>query len=131
MTILVCRPQVPFVRGGAELVARRFAGVDEPPVNAVGVGFGLATVDAGATTLTPPADPSIPAAALRSSITPDAFRQTRWPRLACGRTRRRMAATAAGKSLAPAATFANDSLRKPEPEVGQVGLRIVLEPPTA
>jgi hypothetical protein len=58
------------LRGGAELVARRLGGLDSSPLSAVEVGFGAEAADLGATGLTPPADPSIPAEALTSPIAP-------------------------------------------------------------
>ena len=60
------------LRGGAELVARRLSGLDADPFTAVAVGFGTEAADAGATALTPPPDPAIPASALSSPVTPDA-----------------------------------------------------------
>jgi len=59
------------LRGGAELVARRLSGLDAQPISAVGVGFGVEAADAGASALTPPADSSVPAAALSTAVTPD------------------------------------------------------------
>jgi|tagenome__1003787_1003787.scaffolds.fasta_scaffold20720529_2 hypothetical protein len=56
------------LRGGAELVARRLAGLDAEPITAVGVGFGTEAADLGAVALTPPADPNIPPEALRSPV---------------------------------------------------------------
>src|SRR5262245_42056573 len=60
------------LRGGAELVARRLSGLDAEPLTAVAVGFGTESADAGATALTPPADATIPASALSTSVTPGA-----------------------------------------------------------
>ena len=59
------------LRGGAELVARRLGGLDASPLSAVLVGFGTEAADLGATALTPPSDPNIPASALSSPVTPD------------------------------------------------------------
>jgi len=61
------------LRGGAELVALRFAGQSTTPINQIGVGFGREAAEAGATALTGPADPDIPAAALVSAIAPEAI----------------------------------------------------------
>jgi hypothetical protein len=58
------------LRGGAELVARRLAGLDASPISAVAVGFGTEAADLGATALTPPSDPNIPADALSSPVQP-------------------------------------------------------------
>jgi len=59
------------LRGGAELVARRLGGLDASPLTSVAVGFGLEAADVGATTLTPPPDPTIPAEALSSPVKPE------------------------------------------------------------
>jgi hypothetical protein len=60
------------VRGGAELVALRFAGKDCAPIDRVSVGFGRDVSDLEATNLTPP-DGAIDAAALSSPIAPADF----------------------------------------------------------
>lgn len=61
------------VRQGAEIVARRFAGIaDSAPINSIQVGFGRETTDVESTSLTPPAadlDPQV----LRSELTPEQF----------------------------------------------------------
>jgi hypothetical protein len=59
------------LRGGAELVARRLGGLDSSPISAVVVGFGTEAADLGATALTPPTDPNIPAEALSSPVKPE------------------------------------------------------------
>jgi len=60
------------LRGGAHIVARLFAGQDDPaPIDAVGVGFGQDVADIEATQLTPPPDGAIPAEALRGPIGAD------------------------------------------------------------
>ncbi|WP_222721501.1 hypothetical protein, partial [Actinomadura sp. HBU206391] len=59
------------LRGGAELVARRLTGLEAQPISSVGVGFGTEAADPGATALTPPPDPAIPAAALSSAVRPE------------------------------------------------------------
>jgi hypothetical protein len=59
-------------RGGAELIARRFAGLDSAPIDRVGVGFGRDVADVEATGLTPPTG-DIPPAALASPIAPADF----------------------------------------------------------
>ena len=61
------------LRGGAELVARRFAGVDAAPINRIGLGFGREAADPGATTLTGPTDDGVPASALTSPVAPGDF----------------------------------------------------------
>ena len=60
------------VRGGAELVALRFAGLDCAPIDHVRVGFGREVLDPEATTLTPPEGP-IDVSALSSPIAPADF----------------------------------------------------------
>jgi hypothetical protein len=59
-------------RGGAELVARRFAGLESAPIDRVGVGFGRDVADVEAIALTPPSG-DIPAAALGSPVAPADF----------------------------------------------------------
>jgi hypothetical protein len=61
------------VRGGAELVALRFAGQDCPPIDRVSVGFGRDVTNLDATELTPPAG-TIDPAALSSPIAPADFK---------------------------------------------------------
>lgn len=63
------------VRGGAEIVARRFAGVpDGAPINEIRVGFGLESVDPEAVGLTPPPpEAGIPAEDLRSNVLAEQF----------------------------------------------------------
>jgi hypothetical protein len=56
------------LRGGAELVARRLAGLEAESITAVGLGFGTESADLGAVALTPPTDPGIPPEALRSPV---------------------------------------------------------------
>jgi hypothetical protein len=59
---------------GAEIVARRFAGVaDAPAIDRVRVGFGSEAAAVDAVALTPPADASIPAAALEHAVAPADF----------------------------------------------------------
>jgi hypothetical protein len=62
------------LQAGAELVAGLFAGVDgAKPIDSIAIGFGQDGADIGATALTPPADASIDAAALRSPVGKDDF----------------------------------------------------------
>lgn len=62
------------LRGGAELIARRFAGVDGAgPVDRVRIGFGRDVAAADTTALTAPADGAIPAAALETPLAASAF----------------------------------------------------------
>jgi hypothetical protein len=61
------------LRGGAELVARRFAGVDAAPINRIGLGFGREAADAGITELTGPSGDAVPASALTSPVAPGDF----------------------------------------------------------
>jgi hypothetical protein len=61
------------LRGGAELVARRFAGADAAAIDRIGVGFGQTAADVGATALTPPADAAITPDALLSPVAPGDF----------------------------------------------------------
>lgn len=62
------------LRGGAELIARRFAGVEGTgPIDRVRVGFGHDVVSADTTSLTPPADGAVPASALETALSPAAF----------------------------------------------------------
>jgi hypothetical protein len=62
------------LRGGAELIARRFAGVDGTgPVDRVRVGFGHDVAAADTTALTPPADGTVPASALETALPASAF----------------------------------------------------------
>ena len=57
------------LQSGAEVVAALFAGIaGAAPIDSVGVGFGQEGADVGATALTPPADASIPAAALVTPV---------------------------------------------------------------
>jgi hypothetical protein len=61
------------VQAGAELVARRFAGLDCPPIDRVRVGFGRAVADVAATALQGPATGQFDAAALQSAVAPADF----------------------------------------------------------
>jgi hypothetical protein len=61
------------LRGGAELVAKRFAGQANTPINRIGVGFGREAADVGVTALTGPSGDGIPAAALFTEIPPESF----------------------------------------------------------
>jgi len=62
------------LRLGAGIIARLFPG--EPgskPINQVQVGFGTDAATAELTALTPPADNTIPAASLKTALTPASF----------------------------------------------------------
>jgi len=62
------------LRLGAGIIARLFAGTpDSKPINQLQVGFGTDAATAELTALTPPADTTIPAASLRSALTPASF----------------------------------------------------------
>jgi hypothetical protein len=62
------------LRGGAELIAKRFSGKVSSPIDRVAVGFGTEAADVTQTALTPPASPDIPASALSSPVDPDDFK---------------------------------------------------------
>lgn len=64
------------VRGGAQLVALRFAGQDCPPIDRVRVGFGQDVADVEASALSGPAAGSFDAGALASPIAPEDFTLT-------------------------------------------------------
>jgi hypothetical protein len=62
------------LQGGAQVVASLFAGAaGAKPIDRIGVGFGVEGADVAATGLTPPADASIPAAALSTPVAPADF----------------------------------------------------------
>ena len=62
------------LRGGAELIAQRFAGVAAAgPIDRVKIGFGTDVATSDVTTLTPPAAVGIPASALETALDPAAF----------------------------------------------------------
>lgn len=62
------------LRKGAGIIAGLFAGAGgSKPINSVQVGFGKEAGTAELTSLTPP-EGSVPAAALRSALTPDSFK---------------------------------------------------------
>lgn len=62
------------LRGGAELIARRFAGVEGTgPVDRVRIGFGREAATADTAALTAPADTAVPASALETALPASAF----------------------------------------------------------
>jgi len=62
------------LRGGAELIAQRFAGVASAgPIDRIKIGFGTDVATTDVTTLTPPAAVGIPASALETALDPAAF----------------------------------------------------------
>jgi len=62
------------LRGGAELIAQRFAGVAAAgPIDRVKIGFGTDVATSDVTKLTPPAAVGIPASALETALDPSAF----------------------------------------------------------
>lgn len=62
------------LRGGAELIAQRFAGVATAgPIDRVKIGFGTEVATTDVTALTPPAAVGIPASALEAALDPAAF----------------------------------------------------------
>lgn len=72
--VLVREARNIVLRGGAELIARRFAGVEGTgPVDRVRVGFGQEAASADSTTLTVPAELNVPAAALETALPASAF----------------------------------------------------------
>lgn len=68
------------LRHGAEIVARRFAGVAQAgPIDKVRVGFGTEAASVDAAALTGPDDPDIPPAALEHAVAPADFTITTDP----------------------------------------------------
>ncbi len=66
------------LKGGAELIAQRFAGVAAiGPIDRVKIGFGHEVAAADVTSLTPPAGDGIPAAALETALPASAFTITK------------------------------------------------------
>lgn len=61
------------LRGGAELVAKRFTGQGPTAINRIGLGFGREAADPSVTALTGPSGNSIPPAALFTPIPPESF----------------------------------------------------------